>query len=172
MTWICQLCSMTNSNVNEKCERTQQGNLLSLVIWSWKWLFPGPNANQKEKGTLRKSLNTNTRNLVLGLVFFSISLLWWKEACLVGQRFFLQMTRICNMTSCLLQRVWPTQQLYGQGSRCLDKQVGCSRFDNFFCKWPGTTKWPLASGCSWYDNFLQMKRIHKMFIFLQVLPGR
>ena len=29
-TWICQLCSMTNTG--EKYERTQQGNLLALML--------------------------------------------------------------------------------------------------------------------------------------------
>ena len=71
--------------------------------------------------------------------------------------FFLQVTRILNMTSCLLQRYWPTQQVSGQGSRCLDEQVGCSQFDKKICKWAWTTKWPLASGCSQFDNFLQTR---------------
>ena len=31
MTWICQLCSMTNTS--EKYERTQQGNLLGLKLY-------------------------------------------------------------------------------------------------------------------------------------------
>ena len=30
VTWICQLCSMTNTS--EKYERTQQGNLLALML--------------------------------------------------------------------------------------------------------------------------------------------
>ena len=58
------------------------------------------------------------------------------------------MTKILSMTSCLLQRDWPTQQLSGQGSRCLDKQVGCSRF----------------------DNFLQMTRNHKLIPCLGLQP--
>ena len=34
MTWICQLCFITNTS--EKYERTQQGNLLGDDIVSWK----------------------------------------------------------------------------------------------------------------------------------------
>ena len=39
MTWICQLCSMTNTS--EKYERTQQGNLLgTLKNWSKNIIEP------------------------------------------------------------------------------------------------------------------------------------
>ena len=46
MTWICQLCSMTNTS--EKYERTQQGNLLSIIIihnsnfFRRSWCWGGP----------------------------------------------------------------------------------------------------------------------------------
>ena len=91
---------------------------------------------------------------------------------------FLQMTRILSMTSCLLQRDWPTQQLSGQGSRCLDKQVGCSWFDNFLQMTRNHKLTPclglqpvwqlFSNGCDIYER--KFSKI--VFIFLQVLPGR